>query len=212
MKILSPLIILTLLLVACGSKNEASPTEGVSECFYSYKTAILSQDGEAAVSQLSQGTIDEYQKYIDLALTAKREDIESLSFMNRMQVLFMRHRVPVETLKSLDGRTSLIYAVDRDWIGKNGVIRTTIGHVDSSDGRATAEVLIGGEETTARFQFIKEDSGWKFDLRAILIASNIQMKDAAERVGKTENEFIFMLAESVSGKAVDDSIWSPPMD
>jgi len=36
------------------------------------------------------------------------------------------------------------------------------------------------------------------------------MKMAAKQSGMSEDEFLFTILESISGKKVDDSIWMPP--
>lgn len=192
------------------SSKKESDVQGVSACFEAYKGAILAQEGEAAVEHLSQSTIDEFQNYVNLALTAEREELEALSFINRMQVVLMRHRIPVETLRDLTGRSAIVYAVDRDWIGKNGVIRTELGEVSTHDDRATAEVIIGGQKAPTRFQFRREKEAWKFDLLSVLRDGNTAMKQAAEQAGMDEDEFLFTITESVSGKKIDESIWAPP--
>lgn len=217
MKLLVSLALLSLSISACneepskGSEIEGRASiEGVRACFESYKSAILDQDGEKAVRFLSRSTIDQYQEYIDLALAAERRELETLSFINRMQVILLRHRVPLETLEDLDGRSAIVYAVNRDWIGKNGVIRTELGKIDVIDKRATAEVLIGGQKAPGRFQFRRETESWKFDLISVLQNTNTAMKAAVKQSGLEENEFLFTVLESVSGKRVDEGIWTPP--
>ena len=214
MKKITPVLALLLVLSACTSKEENISTEGLPEqavehCFSTYKSAILKQNGEAAVEQLADRTIDQYQNYVNWALHAERSELESLSFINRMQVIILRHRVPVETLKSLDGRSALVYAVNHDWIGKNEVIRTELGDIDISDSRATSRVLVGDQEAPNRFQFIFENGSWKFDLSSVITDSNPAMIEAAKRAGKDENDFLFLILESISGKKVSDDIWQP---
>jgi len=150
-------ILLALCIVSCKKDSSSSqaasgtseqnenPTKAIQNCFDSYRSAILDQDGETAVKFLSNSTIQEYQRYVDWALGAKEEELKEMSFINRMQIIILRHRVDVNTLKTLDGRSAIIYAVDRDWIGKNGVIQTSLGAIDVMDSRATAEIMIGDE-------------------------------------------------------------------
>lgn len=195
---------------ATSSSTHERDVQGVFECFAAYKGAILAQQGETAVGHLSRSTIDEYQNYVNLSLTADREEIAELSFINRMQVILMRHRIPLETLRELDGRSAIVFAVDRDWIGKDAVIRTELGDVSVYNDRATAEVAIGGQKAPTRFQFRRENGKWKFDLLSVLRDSNSAMKRAAEQAGMDEDQFLFSITESVTGKKIDESIWTPP--
>lgn len=200
------LIILACCISFIASANEP---EAAVKTFEDYKSAILEQKGQVAVGLVTKRTVDEYQNYVDWALSADRKTLESLSFINRFQVLLLKHRIPPDTLKQLDGRSVFAYAVDRDWIGKNGVIRTTLGKVDVANDRATAEVLIGGKAAANRFQFRKEDGTWKFDLIQVIRDTDQTLKAAAKQRGVTEEEFMFSLIETVSGRKVGDSIWNP---
>lgn len=187
----------------------ASEPEAVVKTFEGYKSAILEQKGQVAVGLVTKQTVDEYQHYVDWALSADRKTLGALSFINRFQVLLLKQRIPANTLKKLNGRSVFAYAVDRDWIGKNGVIRTTLGNVTVANNRATAEVLIGGKTAPNRFQFAKEDGSWKFDLIQVIRDTDQTLKAAAKQRGTTEDEFMFSLIETVSGRKVEDSIWTP---
>ncbi|HYG22611.1 MAG TPA: hypothetical protein VEH04_07515 [Verrucomicrobiae bacterium] len=184
-------------------------SDAVVKSFQEYKSAILEQKGQVAVGLVTKGTVDEYQHYVDWALSADRQTLESLSFINRFQVFLLKHRIPADTLKQLNGQSVFAYAVDRDWIGKNDAIRTTLGKVDVANSRATAEVLIGGKRSPNRFQFLKEDGRWKFDLIQVIRDTDHALKAAAKKQGATEDEFMFSLIETVSGKRVEDAIWNP---
>lgn len=187
----------------------AGEPEAVAKSFGDYKSAILNQRGEVAVGLVTRRTIDEYQRYVDWALAADRKTMESLSFINRFQVFLLRHRVPADMLQQLDGRSAFVYAVDRDWIGKNGVIRSTLGTVEVANNRATADVLISGEKVPTRFQFTKEAGTWKFDLIQVIRDTDQALKAAARQKGMTEDDFMFSLIETVSGRRVEETIWTP---
>lgn len=204
MKLLIAVLALCVQLKAFGGDPE-----DIAKSFQDYKSALLEQKGETAAGLVTKRTIAEYQLYVDLALSADREKLESLSFINRFQVLLLKQRIPEETLRQLDGRSVFAYAVDRDWIGKNGVIRTTIGAVDVANKRATAEVLIGGEKVPNRFQFTQEDGIWKFDLIQVIRDTDAPLREMVKQRQMTENEFIFSIVETISGEKVDDSIWLP---
>ena len=201
--------VLVLLLSVALHVAHATEQDEVQAAFDAYKTAILSMDGARAAELVSSRTIAEYQNYVDWARSANRQALESLSLINRFQVIIIRHRIPPHELRELDGQKTFIYAVDRDWIGKNGVIRTSLGKIDTSDGRATAEVLIGGQKTPNRFQFIKEGDRWRFDLITVMRDFSAALQLLAKQKGVSEDELIFSLVETVSGTKVPETIWDP---
>jgi hypothetical protein len=188
---------------------QADDAVDVRVAFDSYKAAILEQRGNDAVELVTSRTIEEYQKYRDLALFAPRTEVQELSLLNRFQVAIIRHRVPVDLLDEMDGRALFVYAVDHDWIGKNGVIRLSIGEVDVASERATSVVTVGSKPTELRFQFRKERERWRFDLVYLMQVSNAALAQIIDAKGLSEDAVIFQLLEAVSGRKVEDSIWEP---
>lgn len=189
--------------------DRAEEVEGVGDCFAAYKAAILDMDGEAAVELVTERTIATYQEQVDWALTAPRETIESLSLVNRIGVLSLRHRIPKEVLKKLTGRTAFAYAVDRDWIGRTGVIRTRLGEVFIAENTATAEVYAGGLRAPTRFEFLKENGKWRFDLIQSMRDADALLTPVLEQRGLSETELIFATLERSSGRRVGEDIWIP---
>jgi hypothetical protein len=208
MKTITPLLVAALLVSGCGS-NGSSEVDAIQQTFAAYKSAILNTDGVTAAENVSQRTIDEYQQYVDWCRKADRQTLQKLSTINKFQVLLLKHRIRTDELKTMDGKAVFIYAVDHDWIGKNSVIVTTIGDIQASEGRGTAAVYIEDQKTPVRFHFTKEDDSWKFDLIQSIRDADQVLKEQIRQLDVTENEFIFRMIETVSGRKVPDSIWEP---
>jgi hypothetical protein len=158
---------------------------------------------------VSSGTIQVYQEYRDLALAGDEKTIKDLSMVNRMQVLLVRQRVKLDLLKTLDGSGLFGYAVDQNWVGKNGVVRSGIQDVAARDQRATAKVTVDGKVTAEVFHFVKEGGQWKFDLMPTIKKSDQVLQMTAKSRGMEENEFLFSIISSLSGRKVTDEIWKP---
>jgi len=208
MKIAVPLLIVACITIECGS-NPSPDAQGIQKTFDAYKTAILNTDGPTAAAHVSKRTIDEYQQYVDWCRLADRQTLETLSTINKFQVLLLKHRIPKDDLMKMDGEAVFIHAVNNDWIGKNSVIVTTIGDIQTSDGRGTAAVSMNQEKAPSRFHFIEEEGSWKFDLIQTLRDADQILKMQMRQLGLEEDEFIFRMIESVSGRKVPASIWEP---
>jgi len=128
-------------LTSCG---KASPAEApdVEKAFAGYRQALIDQKGAAAAELVAPATIAEYQNYRDLALTGDEKTVKGLSITARTNVLMMRHRVGKDLLKTMDGKQVLAYAVDQNWIGKEGVQRAGVTDVDISGSNASAKVTV----------------------------------------------------------------------
>ncbi len=192
-----------------GATTNGEQEEKVKEAFESYKRAILRQSGIEAVEIVTQGTIDEYQKYVGWAKSAPKDELEGLSFVNRMQTLILRHRVPRRLLKQMTGKDAFVYAVNRDWIGKNSVVSTAVGKIEVFEHQAVADAHVAENKLPFPFLFRKEEGKWKFDLVRLLKNTNVALLATSKQSGMEENAFIFMLIESASGKRVSETIWEP---
>ncbi len=186
--------------------------EAVRKAFNDYKEAILNGKGEAAAGCVDKQTLDWYEESRLLALNAGREKLESLSMFNRFQAILIRHRVPRAELAKMDGRKLFVYAVENGWVGKSSVSGLEIGDVSITGAFAAGAIVRERRPTTLKFQFVIEEGRWKIKLMPIMKTAEPALKAQAKRAGMTENEFIFQMAEAVSGRRVPDTIWDAPKD
>jgi hypothetical protein len=168
--------------------------------------AVLSANGETAAEQVTQSTIEQYQKYVNLARTADRETFESLPTMSKFQVLFIRHRIPTDELLQMNGRNLLIHTIKNDWIGRNMLAVIMLGDIQVAGRRATAGVYIDKEKTPYSFQFNKEDKSWRFDMTHMLGDTEKALTLQIQQSGLSENEFLLEMVESAGGGKVENGI------
>lgn len=200
---------LTLCSLATGCAKPSSDVADIQHTFDAYKAAILSTDGSAAVRQIAQPTLNEYQNYIDWCLHADRETLQSLSALNKMQVFLLKHRIPADELKQMNGEKAFVYAVDHDWIGKEGTAVTTIADIQVSGDTASAATQVNGRKQSIRFNFVKENGRWKLDLTKTLQDTDALLGFQISQAGVPENEYILRSIEMITGRKVADNIWDP---
>ncbi|HPF39852.1 MAG TPA: hypothetical protein P5081_21410 [Phycisphaerae bacterium] len=181
----------------------------VRECFAAYRKAVLDADGKASADLVTTSTLDVYQKYMDHAMTSDRKTVEALPLTDRLVVLSIRHRIPTEDARKMNGRRLFEYGVENGWIGKSSVIGTKVRTVEVADGHASAAMMVNGREAPFRFRFELEDGQWRFDLTSIMTFADTAFKAAAQQSGQEENEFLNTMLEGVSRKPVADSVWEP---
>lgn len=184
--------------------------EAVRAAFQAYKTSVLEQQGVNAADRVTSGTLDAYQRYRELALNGDRATLQALPITDRLQVLIIRHRVPTAQLHAMNGRAVFIYAVDRGWIGRESVERTSIGRVKVDGDIATAGMRMGQAETPLNFEFLYQQGQWRFNLMPVIRMSESVFAQMAEQYGIGENQLVMNLVGAVSGQPVDDSIWDAP--
>lgn len=186
-------------------QNEAA----VRAVFDIYQTAILNDRGEDAVNSVSQDTIDWYESVRVMALTAPEDELRRQGLMNRMQVVLLRHRIPVAELDAMDGRALFIHAVEQGWVGKNSVSDVAIGPITINENFAKGPLIAQGKTSPIHFQFKGENGAWKLDLLYTMKVAVPALSAQAKGMDLDENEFILRTAEVLSGRQVPDTIWKP---
>ncbi len=181
----------------------------IQAVFAAYKTAILADQGEAAVKLVTQNTIDYFREAKELALYGSMTELQQRSLTDRMQIAYFRHRIPLDKLQELTPEGIFQYAVERGWIGKNSVAPVSLGDPEVTDGRAKAQALVNGEAVPFHLHFAKEGDFWKLDLVPLLAIGNDAFHQMAEQRGITGDDLILQLLSAASGTEVSKDIWQP---
>ena len=198
-----------LIAIATAATAKEGAANSVRQAFSQYRAALLKQDGEAAVEVLSQPTVDYYGTMQHLAVCGSAEEIKRQSFIDRMQVLLMRVRVPADDLLAMSGREMLIYAIEQGWIGRSDVVSASVGEVSITGGTAVGQHVVQGQPSQAKFHFVNEAGVWKLDLLPTIEASGQAMSIVAKQQGRPENELLGQLMTLVTQKQLKTADWQP---
>jgi hypothetical protein len=184
--------------------------QAVRDTFHGYKAAILDQQGVQAADRVSTGTLDAYQRYRELALSGNRATLQALPITEQLQVLIIRHRIPIAQLHAMNGRAVFIYAVDRGWIGRESVERTSIGPVQVDGDTAIARMRLGQAEAPLDFEFLRQQGQWRFDLMPVIAMAESVFAQMARQYGLSEDQLVLNLVSAVSGIRAEESLWDAP--
>jgi len=207
MKFVQRFVTISLILLPWLCSAQTPDQDAVKQSFIRYKSAILNDNGEEAVRYVDSKTINYYSKLLDLVKSADSVSVEGLSLLDKLMVLIVRHRTPKEKIMKFDGRSMFIYAINSGMVGKNSVSSNTIGEVTVDKKFAKGQVLVNGKKALIFMQFNKEENIWKMDLTALFPMSNMAFKKVIEDSGENENEFMFKILESLTGKKPSAEIW-----
>jgi hypothetical protein len=196
--------------LALSAQASESEEKLIRQAFLNYKGAILEQQGQSAVSLVNRATVQYYSRMKTLALEGEEKEVRQLTPMNKIMVLSLRHRLPVDDLRTMTPEEVFIYAVNQGWIGKNSVLDSDIGQLQVFGNDASGEYVRGGKPTPLKFRLTKEEGNWKIDLTALTPPADQAISLLIKKEGLDEDAFIVGLVESVSGKKVSPSIWQPP--
>lgn len=204
-----PILVLFFALYAVLSVNAQHDTTLIKACFNGYKNAILSDQGKTAVSFVDSRTVNYYTDILQKTKTLDSAGIDKLSIMDKLTILMLRHRATKEEIMQLDGRSLLVYAVERGMVGKNSVQQLSIGEVMIRGNAAEGQIIVGVAPTSLAYNFYKENGAWKMDITSVLPDGNNAMKKVVKDSGQPENEFLIMLLENATGKEPLKNIWKP---
>lgn len=206
MKFLSTVILSLLLVNVFGQNSEDSL---IRKAFTVYKTGILNDNADDALSVVDSHTVKYYADILNDVKKADSVRINSLSLINKVTVLGIRASATKNEILAMRGTDAFIYAVKKGLVGKNSVMNDTVGEITIDKDFAKAELLDIHEKTGLFFHFYKEDGKWKIDLTALFPISNIVLQRMIEKSGKNENEFLFEILTIMSGKKVTSDIFNP---
>ena len=196
-----------------GNKKRDPKTDEkeIRDCFTRYKQSILNTQGKVAVEYVDQKTIKFYDEILEQVKSARRPDIEQETFIVKMMILTIRHRVPKETILSMSGKELVIYSVESGMISKDSVAKLELGTVIVNGDVASTTIVSDGIQAPFGFSFVFEGGRWKMNLISFLSVGEKALKVVAQQQKMSENDFIFFLMENSTGKKPTASVWEPLM-
>jgi hypothetical protein len=198
-----------LLFVTISAIAQKTEEKLVKNAFDGYKTSILHDKGEEAVKYVDSRTIKYYGDILELVKRADSTKIETLNILDKLMVFSIRHRASKEDILTFTGKKLLVYAIQSGMVGKNSVANNSIGEVTVDGSFAKGQLVVNKQSTPLYFNFYKEEQQWKVDLTALFPMSTNAFKKMAEESGQPENEFLFAILESLTGKKPGKEIWQP---
>lgn len=203
-------LLITIALHSAVTPSYAS-ADAVSAAFDRYKSAILSSDADAALQLIDSNTKNYYKEILKVILYADETQSKTMPPLAKIALIQGRHQIPLDTLKQMTVKSYFSYAIKQGWIGKQSVADIELTDISVNQNIATSKLSKNGKTAPFGFTFHKEDGTWKIDLTSILPASDKAVKQVIQQSGKNENAYIFGIIEKLSGKKVQESVWTPPL-
>ena len=187
--------------------GENKDAQEIRETFNDYKSAVLEADGATASALVSSETLDYYEDMRRIAVSAGPHEIGQQSLINKLFITRARLQIGVDRLKRMTGKELFEYGVERSWISRGDTARQELGDISVSGDVANGEVLSGGPTS---YDFFREGGEWKLDFIAILRSVNVVLEAQASKSGRTADEYLFLILESIVGRSVPKGIWERP--
>lgn len=202
----SALFILMLTFLNVHAQSNAND---IQKCFKAYKAAIIEGRGSDAAELVDNNTLDYYARMLEMSIYADSATVQEVSMIDKMTIFTTRHRIPKDTLLTMNGRTFFIYAINSGMVGKNSVVSLDLGEIDISGQFAKGQIVSAGQASPLSFDFNRENEEWKMDITSIFPASEMTLNQMLKQNGLEENEYIFQMLQFLTNRPVDDKLWQP---
>ena len=177
--------------------------------FAGYIKMLKERKGSAAANYVDQNTLAYYARMHHLALHGTERQVRALPLMGRIIVLRTRHQVPLAQLQKMNRAQFFAHGVKMDWMDSARASTLSPGIVEVNGRRATVYILQNGKPTPITFTFRKESGWeWRIDLTSFFALGNAALKTVISK-DQTEDQFIFDLLKTVSGRQPSPDIWKP---
>lgn len=200
--------------LACATAPQTaanSPERAVEDTFLAYQKALLAEDGTTAAGLVTAASWDYYREMADEALTADRNRLEELDFVDRLTALLFRMSLTRDALRRMSGEELVAYSVDQGWISREKTANMKLANFRITGDSAKASVIgRDGKPSTVTMGFETERGAWRLDLLDTINTSRRAMPLAIALSGMTEAEFIFASLKRSTGRTPESDIWSPP--
>lgn len=189
--------------------DESVDQQSVRQTFIAYKYALLNDLGTEAADLVSEKTIRHYDLLRQLALTGDAAELKELPSFNRLVVLAIRHSLAAQQLRKMQGKEIFSYGVKNQWVAKDSVAPFDLGAVNVYGNYASGEILHRGSSAQWLMEFRKENTAWRINLLPLLERVSRERSTQLNSY-PDENKAIMGIVEQMSGRKVDNTIWTPP--
>lgn len=190
----------------------AKERDEVKEAYKSYKKNILDSNGEAALKDINEGSVEYYNQLLEWVRTASKSEILEFDPVDQFMTLSVRKRLPKGEAQKMTGRDLLIYTIDNEWTNKSTVAKTELGEIRKvNENRIRSSMAVGTMNTDTYIEFERSAPGepWKADLVSLTRNVNDQFVRMAGNQEKPVNEVILTLIGQITESDMEDDIWKP---
>ena len=207
---MKPILYLLFLIITINPTNaQTNDKLEINKVFDRYKSAILNDKADEALSAIDNKTISYYKTILSEVKKADSSKIAAMSLVDKITVLGVRARATKQEIVDMQGSDVFLFAIKNGMVGKNSVINNSVGEIIIDKNFAKGELLVNGEKTPVFFHFYKENDGWKLNLTELFSLGNMSLKQLFQDSGKPENEYLMEILSMLSGKTLSYEIWHP---
>ncbi|MEE8600951.1 hypothetical protein [Euzebya tangerina] len=180
----------------------------VNAVFAEYRVGVSQGDAQAVVSAISEDSIEDQDRIVELARSAPAEEVRALPAAE--QLLVLTYRLNDELLDADDPFMALVsggFAGQDRSLGELGRIIP----VSDQSVLGVATEPGTGAETPRRWRFVNEADGWRFDLIEAQRLVSQAVATTASRNDTSVAQLVAATIEDLSGADAEtvDALYEP---
>jgi hypothetical protein len=192
---------------ACDDGSE----EGVREAFDAYVSALERHDGDALAAAIDPENVKHYDQVVEVARNGSKETVMRLPPHQRFTVVLLRAKFSKEKLDKLDGLGFVKMGMEQAPQDESGrAAKISLGPIKVSKPRASAEMVLNGEGTTLRFEFVEVEHKWLVNDECLDEWEDRLIRKLATMLQTSEDVIIIKMASGAVGKEVHMAIFDAP--
>ncbi|MFN0132677.1 MAG: hypothetical protein ACKVW3_09140 [Phycisphaerales bacterium] len=197
---------MAILLPGCDDES----TE-IKEVWESYETAREAGNAEGVIAVCDPKNIEHFGELVELAKYADRTTLVRLDPVDRLNVLALRYTKKPDELRAMTGLSMAKEQYSRATGPFGGDFPITLGKISVRPPRAYAEMLVDGETTGLKLEFLKSNDVWRVDLRGEDKIFTWLLEKVAHARNKNLDDLITKLAADMTGNMVSGKVWDAPL-
>ncbi|QQS27983.1 MAG: hypothetical protein IPM47_14030 [Sphingobacteriales bacterium] len=206
------LLFLPLLFFAFALHGQNHSGKCIKKSFKTYRNALMEENGKKATQRVAKPTIEYYGKMLEHARYSDSITLSSLPLIDKLMVISFRNRVPSGKLMKISPKQSVVYAIDKGMVGKEGLSDLSLGKITVIKKKAEAQLVLNNDPIPVNFVFYKECLRWKIDLTAFFPLATIAIQQTAKDLEMNENELIQFIVQLVEPYQLHPKLWIPVAD
>ncbi|MFV0540402.1 MAG: hypothetical protein ACK5MZ_04075 [Aestuariibaculum sp.] len=210
------IIAYTFLFVTFLSCSSQKDKQEIESCFNLYSENLLQNNGKQAVEYLDENTIDYYKKIFEHVKYSEKHTILKQNYASIYIILQARNKILPDSIKGMDGKSLLSYAIDNGMIGKNSLDSLEFVEVSEiKNNKAKAIIKLKGTSKTFIFIFNNESGKWKMSLTPVIKMTmrTLNVMHLGMGHGKVSLEnFILELVKTGNSGVIKENIWEPILE
>jgi hypothetical protein len=195
---------LTLFLIPGCDDTKADLEEVLAQ----YTAAMAKGDGEAILAVIDPKNIEHADAVVEAARSCKWNKIEVLPAKDRVAIGVLRATKSAAELKDLDGRKLYkLEAQDKIGLIDDEVVEFSLANIKSRPPRATGDLMVNGEPTGFRIEFVQVDGKWLLNDDCLDEWYNKKVRLLAQLARADENSVVIRIVSRIVGREIHLSIY-----